>query len=242
LEIGWLPPLVNGARNSKILTDAPGHLILSRGVRLLEVPTGPMDRSMGDVHPFGNPHFWLDPANGKILAAEIAAGLAAVDAANAAYYQGSLQKFNERLDQKIAEWTRLMEPYRGTKVITYHKSYEYLAARFGLVIVGQIEPKPGIEPSPSYLNALVPRAKQEGVKLVLIEPFRPHKTPEYLATAIDAKLVVVPTSVGANEKDKDYFSLFDYDIAQILGALKESKPAAVLPGWSAPMARASPPC
>ena len=223
LEIGWLPPLVNGARNGKILTDAPGHLILSRGIRLLEVPTGPIDRSMGDVHPFGNPHYWLDPANGKIIAAEIAAGLAAVDAANAAYYQGNLQKFNERLDQKIAGWSALMEPYRGTKVITYHKSYEYLAARFGLVIVGQIEPKPGIEPSPSYLSALVPRAKQEGVKLVLIEPFRPHKTPEYLATAIDAKLVVVPTSVGVNEKDKDYISLFDYDIAQILGALKESK-------------------
>jgi zinc/manganese transport system substrate-binding protein len=223
LEIGWLPPLVNGARNGKILTDASGHLILSRGVRLLEVPAGPIDRSMGDVHPFGNPHYWLDPANGKIIAAEIAAGLAAVDAANAAYYQAHLQKFNERLDRKIAGWSALLEPYRGTKVITYHKSYEYLAARFGLVIVGQIEPKPGIEPSPSYLNALVPRAKQEGVKLVLIEPFRPHKTPEYLAAAIDAKLVILPTSVGANENDKDYFSLFDYDISQILAALKESK-------------------
>jgi len=120
LEIGWLPPLVNGARNGKILSDAPGHLILSRVIRLLEVPSGPIDRSMGDVHPLGNPHFSLDPANGKIIAASIAETLGKADPANAAYYKTKLQGFNERLEKKIAEWTRLMEPFRGTKVVTYH--------------------------------------------------------------------------------------------------------------------------
>src|ERR1041385_1300322 len=125
LEIGWLPPLVNAARNAKILGDAPGHVILSRGIRLLEVPTGPVDRSMGDVHPLGNPHFWTDPANGQVIAHALAEAFSRLDPANAALYQANLQKFDERLDKKIAEWTRLMEPYRGTKVVTYHKSVNY---------------------------------------------------------------------------------------------------------------------
>ena len=223
LEIGWLPPLVNGARNGKILSDAPGHVILSRGIRLLEVPTGPVDRSMGDVHPLGNPHYSLDPANGKMMANILAETFGRLDAANAAYFQGNLQRFNERLDKKIAEWTKLMEPYRGTKVVTYHKSFTYFLERFGLELAGTIEPKPGIEPSPSYLNALIPRLKAAGAKLVLIEPFRPRKTPEYVAQAVGAKLLLVPDAVNGNEKVKDYFSLFDYDVDQIAAALKEAK-------------------
>ncbi|MBI3415803.1 MAG: zinc ABC transporter substrate-binding protein [Verrucomicrobia bacterium] len=222
LEVGWLPPLVNGARNNKILSDAPGHVILSRSIQLLEVPTSPVDRSMGDVHPFGNPHFSVDPANGKIIAARLAETFSQLDATNAAFYQANLQKFNERLDKKLAEWTKLLEPYRGTKVITYHKSLNYFLERFGLELVGTIEPKPGVEPSPSYVNALIPRLKAEGVKLVLIEPFRPRKTPEYVAQAIGAKLVLLPGSVGGNEKVKDYLSLFDYDVEQIGAALKAS--------------------
>jgi len=223
LEIGWLPPLVTGARNDKILSDAPGHVILSRGIRLLEVPTGPVDRSMGDVHPFGNPHFSLDPANGKIIANMLAETFSRLDTANAAYFQANLQKFNERLDKKLTEWTRLLEPYRGSKVVTYHKSFDYILDRFGLVLAGTIEPKPGIEPSPSYVNSLIPKLKAEGVKLVIIEPFRPRKTPEYVAQAIGAKLLVVPGAVNGNEKVKDYLSLFDYDVAQIVAALKEMK-------------------
>jgi zinc/manganese transport system substrate-binding protein len=223
LEIGWLPPLVNGARNARILADAPGHVVLSRGIRLLEVPTGPVDRSMGDVHPLGNPHFWTDPANGKIIANALAEAFSRLEPANAALYQANLKKFDERLDKKIAEWTKLMEPYRGTKVVSYHKSFNYFLDRFGLELAGTIEPKPGIEPSPSYINGLIPRLKAEGAKLVIIEPFRPRKTPEYVAQAIGARLLLVPTSVGGNEKVKDYFSLFDYDVAQIVAALKESK-------------------
>jgi zinc/manganese transport system substrate-binding protein len=223
LEIGWLPPLVNGARNAKILSDATGHLILSRGIRLLDVPTGPVDRSMGDVHPSGNPHYWLDPANGKTIAASIAAVFSKVDPANAAFYQANLKKFDERLDAKLAEWTKLMEPYRGTKVITYHKSYDYFLERFGLELVGTIEPKPGIEPSPTHISALIPRAKEQGVKLVIIEPNRPRKTPTYVAESIGAKLLVLPASVGGNEKVKDYFDLFDYDVGQIANALKASR-------------------
>ena len=223
LEIGWLPPLVNGARNRKILANEPGHLILSPTIRLLEVPTGPVDRSMGDVHPVGNPHFWLDPENGKIIASRIAQTFSTVDRGNASFYQANLKTFNDRIDKKIAEWTRLMEPYRGTKVVTYHKSFEYFAQRFGIEIIGQLEPKPGIEPTPTHINALIPRAKEEGVKLLMVEPFRPRKTPEYVAEAIGAKLLVIPEKVGGNEKARDYFSLFDYDIAQITSALRSNQ-------------------
>jgi zinc/manganese transport system substrate-binding protein len=223
LELGWLPQLVNNARNGKILADAPGHLILSRGVHLLEVPSGPIDRSQGDVHPSGNPHYWLDPANGKIIASEIAKTLSAVDPGHAAAYQANAQKFQERLDQKMAEWTKLMEPYRGTKVLEYHKSFEYLADRFGLQIAGQIEPKPGIEPSPAHLNALVPLARQQGVKLVIVEPFRSRRSPESVARAINAKLLLLPQSTGGHESIKDYFDLFDYDVGQIVEALRKVK-------------------
>src|SRR6266700_4516832 len=144
LEVGWLPPLVAGARNQRILSDAPGHVILSRGIRLLEVPTGPVDRSMGDVHPFGNPHYWLDPENGKIIANAVTETFSRLDPGSAGYFEERRKKFDERLDKKMAEWAKLLEPYRGAKVITYHKSFDYFVERFGLELAGTIEPKPGM--------------------------------------------------------------------------------------------------
>jgi len=223
LEVGWLSPLVNNARNAKILGDAPGHVVLSRNIRLLDVPTGPVDRSMGDVHPGGNPHYHLDPANGKPMAATIAVTFGKLDPANASFYDANLKRFNERLDAKLAEWTRAMEPFRGTKVITYHKSFDYFLDRFGLVLAGTIEPKPGIEPSPTHINTLIPHAREQGVKLIIIEPNRPRKTPAYVAENAGAKLVTIPGLVGGTEKAKDYLSLFDYDVAQVIAALKGSK-------------------
>jgi ABC-type Zn uptake system ZnuABC Zn-binding protein ZnuA len=223
LEVGWLPPLLQSARNAKLLADAPGHLALARSVRLLDVPSGPIDRSQGDVHPAGNPHFNLDPANGASLAAAIAGALAKLDPANQSVYERNLQSFKQRLEAKLAEWRKAMEPFRGTKVLTYHKSFDYFLERFGLVLVGTLEPKPGIEPSPTYINGLIPRAKEAGVKLVLIEPNRPRKTPTYVAEAVGAKLVILPVLVGGAEKAGDYLSLFDYDVARITEALKSAQ-------------------
>ena len=223
LEIGWLPSLVNGARNAKILGDAPGHVILSRGIRLLEVPAGPVDRSMGDVHPLGNPHYWLDPGNGKIIASTLAETFSKLDPANAPFYEANRKKFSEALDKKIVEWTKTLEPYRGTKVVSYHRSLTYFLDRFGFELVGTIEPKPGIEPPPSYVTALIPRLKNAGTKLVLVEPFRPRKTPTYIAEGTGAKLVLFPAAVNGHEAVKDYISLFDYDVAAIAAALKEVK-------------------
>jgi zinc/manganese transport system substrate-binding protein len=223
LEVGWLPPLIQGARNRRIQGDAPGHVIMSQGIQLLEVPTTPVTRAGGDVHPAGNPHFWLDPENGRIMAATVAKAFETLDGANAAHYQSRLAAFNRRLDQKIPEWTRIMASHKGTRVVTYHKSFEYLANRFGLVIIGQLEPKPGIEPSPTHINALIPRMKAEGARLILIETFRARRTPEYTANATGAKVVVLPESVGGHEKVRDYFDLFDYAVTQIDSALKSLK-------------------
>jgi ABC-type Zn uptake system ZnuABC Zn-binding protein ZnuA len=220
LEAGWLPTLLGSARNPKILADAPGHVLLSRGIRVLDVPGGPVDRSMGDVHPMGNPHCWLDPANGKVMAGTVAAALARLDPAHAAMFETNRVKFDRRLDEKLEQWTRRLDPLRGAKVLTYHKSFEYLLARFGLELAGTIEPKPGIEPSPTHIAGLIPRAKELGVKLVLIEPNRPRATPARVAEAIGARLIVLPVMVGGNEKIKDYFDLFDYAVDQLAGAGK----------------------
>lgn len=220
LEIGWLTPIANNARNPRILPGGAGNLRLASGLRLLGAPTGPIDRSMGDVHALGNPHFYLDPANGKIMAAQIAEAFSRLDAGHAEFYRENLRRFNERLDQKLAEWTQKLAPYRGAKVLTYHKTYEYFTGRFGFEVVGQLEPKPGIEPSPAHLNALVPRAKDQGVKLVLIEPFRPRKKAAFVAKAIGAKLLVLPDRVGGSPEATDYFSRFDYLVNQIAQALK----------------------
>lgn len=220
LEVGWLPTLVNSARNPKILGNEPGHVIASRGVLLLEVPTTPMDRSQGDVHPLGNPHYLLAPGNCRVVAESLAQAFSQLDAANAALYQANLKKFEERLAAKNQEWEKLLGPFRGAKIITYHKSWNYFAAHFGLEVAGQIEPKPGIEPTPSHINALVPRAKAAGVKLVIIDSFRPRKTPGQIAQAIGAKLLVLPLMPGGNEPGGDFFGWFDYLVAQVAAALK----------------------
>ena len=220
LEVGWLPTLVSGARNAKILADAPGHVLLAKSIRMLDVPTGPVDRSMGDVHPAGNPHFNLDPANGRAMASAIAEAFTRVDAANATIYQRNSKQFVDRLETKLSEWSKLLAPYRGTKVVTYHKSFDYLLDRFGFELAGTIEPKPGIEPSPTHVNALIPKMKSAGVKLILCEPNRPRKTPAQLAEATGAKVVLLPGLVGGVPAANDYFALFDYNVRQLTEALK----------------------
>ena len=219
LEIGWLPNLVVGARNQKILSGEKGYLIASAGVPIIEVPTT-ADRAMGDVHPMGNPHFMIDPLNGKIVAMHICERLCQIDAANCAYYKDNLKDFTKRLDQKLSEWQKMLEPFRGTKIVTYHKTFPYFANRFNLNVVGSLEPKPGIPPSPTHINSLIPKMKNEGVKLILIEQFRERKVPEFVAAQTGAKVVILPIMVGGLKETDDYLALFDYTINQIVSALK----------------------
>jgi zinc/manganese transport system substrate-binding protein len=219
LEAGWLPPLVVGARNQKILPGKPGYLSASSGIHVLEVNTE-ADRAMGDIHPFGNPHYMLDPLNGKIVATHICKRLCQIDTGNCNYYKDNLNDFIKRLDQKLSEWEKTLAPYHGTKVVTYHKTFSYLAQRFNMEVIGTLEPKPGIPPSPSHINNLISMMKSEDVKLIIIEDFREQKTPEFVAAKTGGKLVVLPIMVGGQKETKDYISLFGYNINQIVSALK----------------------
>ncbi len=220
LEIGWLPPLVNGARNRKILHGGEGRVNGSEGVPLLEVPTGAVNRADGDVHPSGNPHYLLDPNNGIVVARRLAAHFSKSDPANAATYQKNLASFEADLSAKMKEWAKLLEPYQGVKVITYHKSFDYFTRHFGLVVAGQIEPKPGIEPSPAHISALIPKMKEAGVRLEIVEPNRPRKTAEYIAKNLGVKVVYLPILVGGNDEATDYIKLLDYNVRSVVQGLK----------------------
>ncbi len=216
LESGWLPPLLTTARNPKIDTGAPGRVVASTGLTLRDVPQQ-LSRAQGDVHPFGNPHFLLDPVNGGIVAGTIAEGLSQVDPGGAQRYRENLARFRAALERKLTEWDQLMRPYRGLAVVTYHKNFDYLAERFGLVIVGALEPKPGIPPSPAYIAELVPRMQSTKVRLILIEPNRERQVPDFVAEKTGAKVLALPIMPGVAQA-AEYIDLIDYDLRQIAAA------------------------
>jgi zinc/manganese transport system substrate-binding protein len=191
LEVGWLSPLVQNARNSKILVGQTGHLNCADKVEIKERPNGPVDRSQGDVHPLGNPHYMMDPLNAVIVAQQIADRLAQLDQVHANDFKQNAQKFAEQIKTQLPEWQNLAAAVKGQKVITYHKSFPYFLDRFGLVFFDALEPKPGIEPSASHIADLIKRGKEAGIKLILIEENRPTKTPERVAHDIGAKVVVL---------------------------------------------------
>lgn len=223
LEIGWLPPLVTQARNAKIQPGADGYLDASLTARILEIPTGQLTRAMGDVHPAGNPHYWLDPENGKLIAKAIADKLSALDHANAAYYAQRYDDFQKRLGAAEARWTAMMTPNKGTKVVTYHRSWPNFADRFGLDVIGYVEPKPGIPPSPSHTIDVINAMKRQNVKVILVEPYFDLKTPNSIARETGAKVLVMPPSVGGEKEITDYIKLFDYDLKLLTDAIQAVK-------------------
>jgi len=218
LEIGWLPPLVVGARNGKIQDGGPGRVVANLNVPLLEVPAGRVDRSMGDVHPMGNPHYLMDPVNGKIVAENIYQGLSRADPASEPYFRQNLERFQRTIDRKLVEWLKDMAPYRGRKIVSYHKTYTYFAQRFGLVVAGQIEPLPGIPPSPAHITQLIALIRAQGVRLIVIEPWYDRKVPELVAQQTGAALVMLPPMVGGVPEIKTYTGLFDHSIALLVKA------------------------
>ncbi len=209
MEIGWLPPLLQSARNHRIQPGNPGYLDLSRVVPLLGKTKGPIDRSMGDVHTKGNPHYWLDPANGIYIANAIAKRLVQLDPGHATAYQANLKTFKQVLNRKLSKWKKDLEHLKGKPVITYHKSLIYLANAFGFQIVDEVEPKPGIAPSAASLNNLMTRIKNENIKLLLIEPYYERRSAEYLKQQTGIQVIVIPQSVGAQTTIKTYVELFD---------------------------------
>jgi zinc/manganese transport system substrate-binding protein len=223
LEIGWLPPLVNQSGNPHIQVGAPGYLDTSQFSEILEISTEQVTRAMGDVHPLGNPHYWLDPDNGRRVAKGIATKLGELDPADAAYFQQRYQDFDKRLAAAEKNWEDMMRPYRGRKVVTYHRSWPNFAKHFGLDVVGYIEPRPGIPPTPGHTIELIQQMRRDNIKLMLIEPYFDLKTPDSIARETGSKVVVLLPSVGGEKQVTDYFKLFDYDIALLVKAFNETK-------------------
>jgi ABC-type Zn uptake system ZnuABC Zn-binding protein ZnuA len=222
LEIGWLPPLITQSRNSKIQVGAPGYLDASLTARILDVPTGPITRAMGDVHPAGNPHFWLDPSNGRHVAQAIQAKLSAISPKDAAYFAQRYADFDKRLTEAEKRWKAAMAPYKGTKVVTYHNSWPNFAEVFGIDVVGYVEPKPGIPPSPAHTLQLEQMMKQQNVKIIMVEPYFDTKTPDAIGRDTGAQVLVMPPSVGGVKEVTNYFQLFDYDINKLVNAIKQA--------------------
>ncbi len=223
LEIGWLPPLVTQCGNGKIQPGAPGYLEAAQFAEILEVPQGQVTRAMGDVHPSGNPHFWLDPQNGLRVARGLADKLKQMQPGDTAYIEQRLQSFSQRLAEAENRWDEQMKPFRGAKVVTYHRSWPNLAKRFGLNVVNYVEPRAGIPPTPAHLVELIALMKRENIKVILVEPYFDLKTPNSVAAQTGAKVVVLLPSVGGEKEVNDYFKLFDYDVNLLARALQAAR-------------------
>jgi ABC-type Zn uptake system ZnuABC Zn-binding protein ZnuA len=256
LEIGWEGLILEGSRNPKIRKDSRGYLDASQGVLRLEVPTEKVTRTMGDVHPLGNPHYWLDPLNARIVAKTIAGRLADLDPGHAEVFTRNLKAFQRKIDErmfgkelvdevggdklwllelkgglqeflderhlaaKMGGWAGTMLPFRGEKILTYHKSWTYFVNRFGLVVADQLEPKPGIPPSPGHVLAVIEQVKSGHIRTLLMEPFYERKAPDLIAEKTGLKVVVCANSVGGDEAAKDYFSMIGNVVDKLAAALK----------------------
>ncbi|MFB3814030.1 MAG: metal ABC transporter substrate-binding protein [Terriglobales bacterium] len=220
LETGWLPPLVTQSGNPRIQPGAPGYLDASQFAEILEIPAGQITRAMGDVHPMGNPHYWLDPENGRRIAKGIANKLALMDPANASYFQQRFQDFDKRLTAAVQNWEAQMRPYAGSKVVTYHNSWPNFAKHFKLNVVGYVEPRPGIPPSPRHTLELIQAMRRDNVKIIMVEPYFDLKTPNSIARETGGKVLAMLPSVGGEKEVTDYFKLFEYDVHLLVNAFQ----------------------
>jgi zinc/manganese transport system substrate-binding protein len=219
LEIAWLPTLIRSSRNGKVQPGASGYLDASLNVRILEIPTGQITRAMGDVHPQGNPHYWLDPANGRRIASAIRDRLSQLASGDAAYFAGRYNDFDRRLAEAETRWDAIMASFAGSRLVTYHRSWPNLMERWNLVVMGYVEPKPGIPPSPSHTIQLITDMKAQGVRLIIVEPYFDRKTPDAIASQVGGRVLELAPSVGGADEATDYISLFDYNVQQLADAL-----------------------
>lgn len=219
LEAGWSPSLLSSSRNTKIQKGSDGYVDASVGVTLQQVPSS-INRSEGDIHAFGNPHYWLDPLNGKAIARNICNGLEKISPANKEYYEANLKTFNEQIDLKMKAWSTAMAPFKGAKVIAYHNEWCYFENRFGLKIVDFMEPKPGIPPTPSQLVKIIKEVKENNIKVIITSPYFTASSSDAVSKQTGAKTLTLATSVGAFDAIKTYYDLFDYNINLLKSNLK----------------------
>ena len=221
LEIGWLPPLISSSRNAKIQPGGKGYLDASMNVKILEIPTGQITRAMGDVHPSGNPHYWLEPDNGRRIAQAIRDKLSELSPADRAYFAQRYSDFNGRLAEAEKRWTAAMAPYKDAKIVTYHRSWPNFMERFGLDVIGYVEPKPGVPPSPTHTLELIAEIKRQGAKVIVVEPYFDLKTAQSIANQVGGQVLVLAPSVGGAKEASDYIKLFDYDVNLLAATLKQ---------------------
>jgi zinc/manganese transport system substrate-binding protein len=219
LEAGWLPPILDSARNPRIAAGSPGRVVAAQGIPLLDVPAQ-LDRSMGDVHPQGNPHFMLDPLAAKTVAQTVATAFCAVDHTRCADYQAGLDRFRSAIDAKLPAWRAALAPFDGAAVVTYHKDFDYFFRRFDFDVVDTLEPKPGIPPSPTHLTELIPKMRARHARLVVVESYRERNNPDFVAESTGARVLVLATMPEGKD---DYVALVDGDVRALADAL--AKPA-----------------
>ena len=219
LETGWSPQLLASSRNSKIQKGSPGYVDASESVGLLQVPSS-LNRGEGDIHIYGNPHYWLDPLNGKVIARNITNGLERIDPSNKSFYEANLHDFFSKIDTKVREWEARMAPFKGAKIIAYHNEWVYFERRFGLEVVDFMEPKPGIPPSPSQLVKVIKEVQADKIKVIISSPYFTTSSSDVVAKQTNVKELTLATSVGAFSNIKNYFDLFDYDIDKLTEVLK----------------------
>ncbi|HTS66796.1 MAG TPA: metal ABC transporter substrate-binding protein [Candidatus Acidoferrales bacterium] len=223
LEIGWLPPLITQSRNGKIQPAGSGYMDMSQYCQILEIPQGQVTRAMGDVHPLGNPHYWLDPENGRRIAKALADKFSSMQPASASTFAARYADFDKRLSEAEKGWQAKMAPYRSRKVVTYHRSWPNFCERFGLNVVEYVEPKPGIPPTPNHTLDVINLMKREGVHLILVEPYFDLRAPNKIAADVGGQVVVLMPSVGGVKEITNYFQLFDFDINLLVNAFQKIK-------------------
>jgi len=222
LELSWLPSLLTSGRNARVQPGAAGYLDVSQNVKILEIPTVQLTRAMGDVHPQGNPHYWLDPGNGRLIAQAMRDRLSQLRPADRGYFEQRYADFDKRLAAAEARWDAAMAPYSGTKLVTYHRSWPNFMDRFKLDVMGYVEPKPGIPPSPAHTIDLIGEMKRQGVKIIVVEPYFDKKTPQAIANQVGGLVVELAPSAGGVPGAETYLTLFDYNVRTLVDALRKT--------------------
>ena len=222
LEIGWLPPLLTGARNPKIQSGTPGYVLGNEGISMLEVPAT-LDRSKGDIHASGNPHFMSDPANAKIVAKHIANALCLLDPKSCDVFKANLKGFEDRLDAKMSEWQKLLTPYQGKAVVTFHNYWVYFAKAFDLKMDLYLEPKPGIPPTPAHLAEVILKMKSDNIKLIVVQPYQNRKTAETVASHTEGVVLDWPSFPMTNKETQTYIDWMDFLVKSLAKSFEEKK-------------------
>jgi zinc/manganese transport system substrate-binding protein len=223
LEAGWLPALLDQSRNRKLSVGAPGHIACAQGIALLEVPST-LDRSRGDIHAAGNPHYLVDPLNARTVARHLADAFCQLDGKSSEAYRANLKKFTSALDARLVEWRKALEPFQGQQIVAYHNSWPYFGNRFGLRIDLFLEPKPGVPPTPAHLAEVITKMKEDHVRVIMVDPYLDRRTAETVAARTGATVVdVTQFPGGVKGTEGGYLGMMDYLVKAIAHALAEQK-------------------